>query len=128
MAGLTTKVTCPKCKQTFDYDFIPGASIYSIRLGNYRYMKCKKCHKGAFFNITQHLPPEDKKALGLYRMLLGFVALVFGVMFSLRGLTIHETGILTSGVVIVALGLFIIISGIVEVVKAGKKVKKIGKK
>jgi hypothetical protein len=38
-------LTCPKCDQEFDYDFIPGAAIRAIRLAGRHYMACPLCHR-----------------------------------------------------------------------------------
>lgn len=42
---------CPKCEREFDYDWIPGASLTSVRLGPDRYMACPLCGKWSMFNI-----------------------------------------------------------------------------
>ncbi len=42
---------CPKCNQEFEYSWIPGGSLSSIRLGKKRYMRCPKCHKFSLFNV-----------------------------------------------------------------------------
>lgn len=46
-----TRLTCSKCGQSFDYDFIPGASFTAVRLGTSRYMACPLCHKWGIFNM-----------------------------------------------------------------------------
>jgi hypothetical protein len=52
--GLVSRVrlTCPKCNQTFDYDFVPGAALTAVRLGTSRYMACPLCHKWSTFDMT----------------------------------------------------------------------------
>lgn len=45
------RLTCPKCGQPFDYDYIPGASTSAIRLGGSRYMACPLCGKFSTFPI-----------------------------------------------------------------------------
>lgn len=52
MAGIKTRVKCPKCGQSFDYEFIPGMSLAAARLGPYRYMRCSKCGRLALFDIV----------------------------------------------------------------------------
>lgn len=44
-------LTCPRCHQGFDYDWVPGASLTSVRLGTKRYMKCPLCGRGATFDL-----------------------------------------------------------------------------
>jgi hypothetical protein len=46
-----SRLTCPKCGQTFDYDWAPGAAITALRLGSSRYMACPLCHKWSAFDI-----------------------------------------------------------------------------
>ncbi len=52
--GLVSRVrlVCPKCRQTFDYDFVPGASISAVRLGTSRYMACPRCRRWSIFDMT----------------------------------------------------------------------------
>ena len=42
---------CGKCGTEFDYAWIPGASLTSIRLGGSRYFRCPSCRKFSLFNI-----------------------------------------------------------------------------
>ncbi len=53
--GLVTRsrLTCPKCHQTFDYDYLPGASFTAVRLGPNRYMPCPLCHQWSTFNLSK---------------------------------------------------------------------------
>ncbi len=46
-----SRLTCPKCGGTFDYDWVPGASLTAVRLGTGRYMACPLCHKWSYFDI-----------------------------------------------------------------------------
>lgn len=46
------RLTCPKCGQAFDFDFIPGASVTAIRLGSSRYMACPLCHRWSTFDVN----------------------------------------------------------------------------
>ncbi len=48
----TSIVACPHCHYKFNYEFIPGASIYSIRLGTQRIFKCPHCKELHRFSIT----------------------------------------------------------------------------
>ena len=47
----TSRLTCPKCGQSFDYDWVPLASFSAVRLGTSRYLECPLCHKWSTFNI-----------------------------------------------------------------------------
>jgi len=67
----TSGLVCPKCKYRFNYEFIPGASLTSIRFGSKRYMRCPKCNKWAMFDLSKSpvngLPKySDSKALARY--------------------------------------------------------------
>ena len=77
---MKTKLTCPKCGKTFDYEFVPGASLSAIRLGNYRYMGCPVCGKAAMFNITKNLPFSQRKKLAVLNILLTVLLLIPAVL------------------------------------------------
>lgn len=42
---------CPKCSREFDYDWVPGFSFSSVRLGKGRYMACPLCQQWSYFDI-----------------------------------------------------------------------------
>ncbi|MGI0071968.1 MAG: hypothetical protein ACRECT_07910 [Thermoplasmata archaeon] len=44
-------LTCPKCHQEFDYDWVPGVSLTAVRLGTSRYMACPLCGRWSTFDI-----------------------------------------------------------------------------
>ena len=48
----TSIVECPHCQYRFNYEFIPSASFYSIRLGTQRIFKCPQCKELHKFNVT----------------------------------------------------------------------------
>lgn len=48
----TSIVECPHCHYRFNYEFIPSASFYSIRLGTNRIFKCPNCKELHNFKIT----------------------------------------------------------------------------
>ena len=51
--NLTTSIVeCPHCHYRFNYEFIPSASFYSIRLGTNRIFKCPNCKELHNFKIT----------------------------------------------------------------------------
>ena len=52
--NLTTSIVeCPHCHYRFNYEFIPSASFYSIRLGTQRIFKCPHCKELHKFNVTR---------------------------------------------------------------------------
>jgi hypothetical protein len=46
-----SRLTCPKCSQPFNYDWVPGVSLRAVRLGKGRYMTCPLCHQWSYFDI-----------------------------------------------------------------------------
>lgn len=52
-----SRLTCPKCHQTFDYDYVPGASFTALRLGRSRYMACPICHSWSTFDLSEQRMP-----------------------------------------------------------------------
>ena len=46
---------CPKCRQAFDYDWVPGASFTAVRLGPARYKACPLCHRWSTFDLYGNL-------------------------------------------------------------------------
>ncbi len=48
-----SRLTCPKCHQVFDYDYMPGASFTALRLGRSRYMACPLCQKWSTFDLSE---------------------------------------------------------------------------
>ena len=59
----TSRLTCPKCGQSFDYDWVPLASFSAVRLGTSRYLECPLCHKWSTFNIwdTRIVDPRTRR-------------------------------------------------------------------
>jgi DNA-directed RNA polymerase subunit RPC12/RpoP len=47
----TSRLTCPNCKKTFNFHWIPGATITSLIRRNYRDLKCPYCHRKATYDI-----------------------------------------------------------------------------
>ncbi len=50
--GRVVRLTCPKCQRSFDYAFVPGASLTSLRLGRSRYFACPLCGRWSIFPLT----------------------------------------------------------------------------
>ncbi len=48
-----SRLTCPKCHRTFDYDWVPGGALTAVRLGTYRYFACPLCHRWSMFNVWE---------------------------------------------------------------------------
>jgi hypothetical protein len=59
-----SRLTCPKCHQTFDYDYLPGASVTAIRLGSRRYMRCPLCHPWSTFDLSERRSPPGSQGPG----------------------------------------------------------------
>jgi hypothetical protein len=47
----TSKLICPHCRKTFNFHWIPGATITSLIQRNYRTLKCPYCHIKSTFDI-----------------------------------------------------------------------------
>ena len=62
--GIVTRsrLTCPKCHQTFDHDYLPGASVTAVRLGHSRYMRCPLCHQWSTFDLSANRISPDGRA------------------------------------------------------------------
>ncbi|MGD6805749.1 MAG: hypothetical protein ACQCN4_02180 [Candidatus Bathyarchaeia archaeon] len=60
----TSKLTCPNCKKSFNFHWIPGATITSIIRRNYRDLKCPYCHHKSTFDIgaTRVRTPRKQKS------------------------------------------------------------------
>jgi hypothetical protein len=67
LGARTRRLLCSKCGGSFDYEYIPGASLTAIRLGNARYMRCPICQRFSVFKMTgpeaplarSPVPPPD---------------------------------------------------------------------
>lgn len=79
MAGIRTRVTCPKCGKTFDYEFVPGGSLSAIRLGKYRYMRCRECGRWALFDITAGLSAAQSRGLWNSSLVAAAAIAVLGI-------------------------------------------------
>ena len=50
---MTVSITeCPNCHYKFNYEFLPGGSFHSIRLGTKRIFRCPKCRELEAFKIA----------------------------------------------------------------------------
>jgi DNA-directed RNA polymerase subunit RPC12/RpoP len=59
----TSRLTCPKCKQQFDYGWVPGGSFTAIRLGTERYLRCPHCHGWSTFEMLSTRVKKDKATI-----------------------------------------------------------------
>jgi hypothetical protein len=59
-----SKLTCPSCRKSFNFHWIPGATITSLIRRNYRVLKCPYCHTKSTFDImaTRARAPKTPKA------------------------------------------------------------------
>ncbi|MCW4010553.1 MAG: hypothetical protein NWF05_08035 [Candidatus Bathyarchaeota archaeon] len=48
----TSRLKCPRCKKQFNYHWVPGATLTSLRYGNRRRLKCPYCGQEAIYNIA----------------------------------------------------------------------------
>ncbi len=54
-----SRLTCPKCGRSFDFEYVPFASVTALRLGNgRRYMACPICHQWSTFDLL-NAPPAS---------------------------------------------------------------------
>lgn len=88
----TSICKCYKCGYKFNYEFIPGASFHSIRLGTKRIFRCPKCHTLQKFDLMTKGPDKSLKTYGDSAELgLGFKiwinALVIPLIFIFAGLS-----------------------------------------
>ena len=52
-----SRLTCPRCHGTFDFEWVPGAALSAVRLGSRRYMACPLCHRWSAFDLRAGLEP-----------------------------------------------------------------------
>ncbi len=60
------ELQCPKCKYAFNYEFVPGMSVASVRLGSQRYMKCPNCNKWSTFKLHGNIVKRSNPSLPMY--------------------------------------------------------------
>jgi hypothetical protein len=133
----TSIVECPHCHYKFNYEYIPGASFYSIRLGTQRLFRCPHCKELHRFSITHFgtdpsLPTYGDNAetgigVRIWVLMLGPPIALIVIGFLLRSLIGFQRSAFL--LVPVALGiLWIMVYVIYLVVKSGRhKDSKTGK-
>jgi DNA-directed RNA polymerase subunit RPC12/RpoP len=57
----TSRLTCPNCRKTFNFHWIPGATIASLIQRNYRTLKCPYCHRKSTFDVAATRVAKPKK-------------------------------------------------------------------
>jgi hypothetical protein len=40
-----SRLVCPNCRKVFNFHWVPGATLTSLRYGNRRRLKCPYCHQ-----------------------------------------------------------------------------------
>jgi hypothetical protein len=48
----TSRLTCPNCRKTFNFHWVPGATITSLIQRNMRQLKCPYCHVKSTYDIA----------------------------------------------------------------------------
>jgi hypothetical protein len=62
---MTTSICeCYKCSYKFNYEWIPGASLHSIRLGTKRIFRCPNCKILQKFDLRKKGPNKSLKTYG----------------------------------------------------------------
>jgi phage FluMu protein Com len=56
----TSKLVCPNCKKAFNFHWIPGATLTSLRYGNRRRLKCPYCSQVNTFDIASTRVKQPK--------------------------------------------------------------------
>jgi len=49
----TSKLICPECRKAFNFHWVPGATLTSLRYGNRRRLKCPYCGQVNTFEIAK---------------------------------------------------------------------------
>jgi len=57
----TSRLTCPNCRKSFNFHWIPGATLTSLIRRNYRVLKCPYCHIKSTFDIAATRVSTPKK-------------------------------------------------------------------
>ncbi len=112
MVGIETKVTCPKCKQSFEYEFIPGGSFISVRFGRFRYMKCRMCGRWALFDITEGLSQSQRRSIGSSVVMAGLALAILGAAMVWTALSEHISVLEITGSSVFVVAVLIILLGL----------------
>jgi hypothetical protein len=58
----SSRLTCPNCRKSFNFHWIPGATITSIVYRGRRNLKCPYCHVKSNYDIMNTRVRTPKKA------------------------------------------------------------------
>jgi len=56
----TSRLVCPMCKKVFNFHWVPGATLTSLRYGNRRRLKCPYCRQVNMFDIASTRVSQPK--------------------------------------------------------------------
>jgi hypothetical protein len=60
----TSRLTCPNCRKSFNFHWIPGATITSLMYRGRRNLKCPYCHIKSNYDImSTRVSSRPKKAI-----------------------------------------------------------------
>ncbi|XHH08837.1 MAG: hypothetical protein ACFCUE_14910 [Candidatus Bathyarchaeia archaeon] len=55
-----SRLVCPNCRKVFNFHWIPGATLTSLRFGNRRRLKCPYCNTVNTFDIVSTRVSQPK--------------------------------------------------------------------
>jgi hypothetical protein len=58
----TSRLTCPNCRKSFNFHWVPGATITSLVYRGRRILKCPYCHVKSNYDITSTRVRKPKSA------------------------------------------------------------------
>ena len=58
----TSRLTCPNCRKSFNFHWVPGATITSIVYRGRRQLKCPYCHIKSTYDIMSTRVAKAKNA------------------------------------------------------------------
>jgi DNA-directed RNA polymerase subunit RPC12/RpoP len=58
----TSRLKCPRCGKQFNYHWVPGATLMSLRYGNHRRLKCPYCGQQAIYDLAKTRVTKPKPA------------------------------------------------------------------
>ncbi len=58
----TSRLTCPNCRKSFNFHWVPGATITSIVYRGRRQLKCPYCHVKSTYDIMSTRVAKPRNA------------------------------------------------------------------
>jgi hypothetical protein len=58
----TSRLTCPNCRKSFNFHWVPGATITSLVYRGRRSLKCPYCHVKSTYDIMSTRVSKPKSA------------------------------------------------------------------